>query len=80
MVSQLYVDGITDTVTHDIATTLTADQITAQDTFSIWVVCADRWFPGDAAVITSRDGRVFTGEVERMDVCTGEITIKLSGK
>ncbi len=80
LVSQPYVDGITDTVTHDIATTLTAGQITAaQDGFSISVVCADRWFPGDAAVVTSRDGRVFTGEVERMDVCTGEITIKLSG-
>ena len=35
MVSQLYVEGITDTVTHDIATTLTAGQITAaeRDTF-----------------------------------------------
>ncbi len=80
MVSQPYVDGITGTVTHDIATTLTASQITAEeDTVRIWVVGADRWFPGDAAVVTSRDGRVFTGEVERMDVCTGEITIKLSG-
>ena len=79
MVSQLYVDGITDTVTHRIASSLTAAQITADDTFSVWVACADRWFPGDAAVVTSRDGRVFAGEVAGMDVCTGEITIKLPG-
>ncbi len=80
MVSQPYVEAITGTVTHDIATTLTAGQITATwDGFSVWVVCADRWCPGDAAVVTSRDGRVFTGEVDSMDVCTGEITIKLSG-
>jgi hypothetical protein len=80
MVSQPYVEGIADTVTHDIATTLTAGQITAaQDTVSIWVVSADRWLPGDAAVVTSRDGRVFTGEVDSMDICTGEIAIKLSG-
>ncbi len=80
MLSQAYVDGITDTVTHDIATTLTADQITAdEDGFSVWVVSADRWFLGDLAVVTSREGRVFTGEVQSMDVCTGEIMIKLSG-
>ena len=80
MVSRLYVDGITDTVTHDIASSLTAAQITAGDTFSVWVVaCADRWFPGDAAVVTSRDGRVFAGEVRGMDISTGEITIKLPG-
>jgi len=79
MASQLYVDGITDTVTHDIASSLTAAQITAGSTFSVWVACADRWFPGDAAVVTSREGRAFAGEVESMDTCTGEITIKLSG-
>ena len=79
MVSQFYVDGITDTVTHDIASSLTAAQITADSTFSIWVASADRWFPGDTAVVTSRDGRVFAGEVESMDTCTGEITIKLPG-
>ncbi len=80
MVSHPYVDGITGTVTHDITTTLTAGQITAaRDTLSVSVICPDRWFPGDAAVVTSRDGRVFAGEVERIDICTGEITIKLSG-
>ena len=79
MVSQLYVDGITDTVTHDIASSLTGAQITADDTFSIWVVCAERWFHGDAAVVTSRDGHAFTGEVQGMDISTGEITVKLPG-
>jgi sarcosine oxidase gamma subunit len=79
MVSQLYVDGITDTVTHDIASRLPATQITADDTFSVSVVCPDRWFLGDAAVVTSRDGRVFAGEVRGMDISTGEITIRLPG-
>ena len=80
MVSQPYVDGITDTVTHGIASTLTAGQIEIavyEDTLSVSVVCPDRWFPGDVAVITSRDGHAFGGEVEGMDVCTGEITIRL---
>ena len=40
MVSQLYVDGITDTVPHNIASSLTANQTAAyEDTISIWVVC-----------------------------------------
>ena len=43
------------------------------------MVCPDRWFLGDFAVVTSRDGRAFAGEVEDMDVCTGEVTIKLPG-
>lgn len=34
MVSNPYVDGITDTVTHDIAATLTAAQITAGEDMS----------------------------------------------
>ena len=44
MVSQQpYAGGITGTVTHDLAATLTAGQITAaQDTASVWVICADR--------------------------------------
>jgi len=74
MVSQPYVDGIT--------STLTARQIeiaAGQDTLSVAVVCPDRWFPGDFAVVTSRDGHAFAGEVENMDVCTGEVTIKLPG-
>ena len=80
MMSQPYVDGITDTVPHHIASSLTADQIAAgKDTLSVPVTCPDRWFPGDFAVVTSRDGRAFAGEVEDMDVCTGEITIKLPG-
>ena len=82
MVSQLYVDGITDTVPHDIASTLTAGQIqiaAGEDTLSVSVVCPDRWFLGDVAVVTSRDGHAFAGEVQGMDICTGEVTIKLPG-
>jgi hypothetical protein len=80
MMSQPYVDGITDTVPHHIASSLTAGQIAAdKDTLRLPVICPDRWFPGDFAVVTSRDGRAFADEVEDMDVCTGEITIKLPG-
>ena len=80
MISQPYVDGITDTVPHDIASSLTAGQIAAgENTLSVWVVCPDHWFPGDIAVITSRDGHAFTGQVADMDVCTGQVTITLPG-
>jgi len=90
MVSQPYVDGITDTVPHSIASRLTADQITSDrgtsdrgtsdgGTVGVSVVFPDRWFLGDFAVVTSRDGRVFVGEVEGMDVCTGEVAIRLPG-
>ena len=82
MVSQPYVDGITDTVSHGIASTLTAGQIEIavyEDTLSVAVVCPDRWFPGDFAVVTSRDGHAFAGEVAGLDMCTGEVTIKLPG-
>ena len=82
MVSQLYVDGITDTVPHGIASTLTAGQIEIavdEDTLSVAVICPDRWFPGDVAVVTSRDGHAFAGEVQGLDVCTGQVTIKLPG-
>jgi len=81
MMSQPYVDGITDTVPHSIACSLTAGQIAAdEDTLSIWVVSPDRWFLGDFAVVTSRDGQAFAGEVESMDVCTGEVTIRGAGQ
>jgi hypothetical protein len=76
MMSQPYVDGVTDTVTHNIASSLTADQIARQGMLTVSVVCSDRWFFGDFALVTSRDGRAFAGEVEAMDVCTGEVTIK----
>ncbi len=82
MVSQPYVDGITDTVSHGITSTLTAGQIASaagRDTLSVSVICPDRWFPGDVAVVTSRDGHAFAGEVQGLDVCTGEVTIKLPG-
>jgi len=79
--SQTYVDGITDTVPHNIASSLTAAQIAAdEDTLSISVVCPDRWFHGDFAVVTSRDGLAFAGEVASMDVCTGELTIRGAGQ
>jgi hypothetical protein len=80
MMSQPYVDGITDTVTHDLGSSLTAGQIAAgQDTLTVSVVCPDRWSFDDSAVVTSREGRVFAGEVKGMDVCTGEVTIRLRG-
>ena len=80
MMSQPYVDGITDVVTHDFGSSLILGQIAAcQDTLSVSVVCPDRWFFGDFAVVTSRDGRAFAGKVEGMDVCTGEVTIRLRG-
>jgi hypothetical protein len=79
--SQPYVDGITDTVTHNLASTLTAGQIPAgQDTLTISVVCPDRWFFGDFAVVTGRGGHAFAGEVEAMDVCTGQLTIRTAGQ
>ena len=79
--SPTYVDGITDTVSHNIASGLAAGQIPAdKDTISISVVCPDRWFHGDFAVVTSRDGRAFAGQVESMDVCTGEVTIRGGGQ
>ena len=79
--SQPYVDGITDTVTHNLARNLTAGQIAAcEDTLTISVVCADRWFFGDFAVVTRRDGHAFAGEVEAMDVCTGQVTIRGAGQ
>ena len=79
--SQPYVDGITDTVTHNHASSLAAGQIAVgQDTLTISVVCPDRWFFGDIAVVTRRDGRAFAGEVAAMDVCTGEVTIRAAGQ
>ena len=63
-----------------IASSLAASQIAAdQDTISVSVVWPDRWFLGDLAVVTTRDGRAFAGPVEAMDVCTGEVTIRVPG-
>jgi len=79
--SQRYVDGVTDTVTHNLASSLTGAQITpGQDTLTISVVCPDRWLVGDFAVLTRRDGCAFAGEVEAMDVCTGQVTIRGAGQ
>ncbi len=81
MMAQPYVDGITDTVAHSIASSLTAGEIAAdEDTVSVSVVWPDRWFLGDFAVVTSRDGRAFAGEVAGMDICTGEVTIRGAGQ
>jgi hypothetical protein len=78
MMSQPYVDGITDTVPHHIASSLPVGQIVAdENTLSVSVVCPDRWFPGDVAAVTSRDGHALAGQVADLDVCTGEVTIKL---
>jgi len=81
MMSQPYVDGINDKVSHNFASPLTADLIAVgEDRVAISVVCPDRWFPGDFAVVTSCDGGAFAGEVEGMDVCTGEIMIRGVGQ
>jgi len=71
--------GHTDTVPPDIASTPTAGQIeTVEDTVShAVVVFPGAWFLGDVAVVTGRDGHAFAGEEEGMDICTGEVTIKL---
>jgi hypothetical protein len=77
MMSQPYVDGVEDKVSHNFESGLAADQIVAdEDRVTISVICPDRWFLGDFAVVTSRGGDAFAGEVERMDVCTGEVTIR----
>ena len=79
MVSQPY-DGIRDTVSRCIASGLTAGQIAAdRGTLGVLVVCPARGFPGDAAVVTSGDGRVSAGGAGGMDVCTGELTVRLPG-
>lgn len=79
--SQPYIDGVTDTVTHNVVSSLTVGQIeTGRDRLAVSVVCPDRWFLGDFAVVTSRDGRAFAGEVETMDICTGKVTIKGAGQ
>jgi hypothetical protein len=81
MMSNPYVDGISDKVSHNFASSLTPDLIAAgKDSVTIAVVCPDRWFLGDYAVVTSRDGGAFAGEVEGMDVCTGEVTIRGVGQ
>jgi hypothetical protein len=43
-------------------------------------VTGDRWFLGDLAVVTTRDGRAFADPVAGMDVCTGEVTIRTGGQ
>ncbi len=81
MMSQPYVNGIQDKVSHNFASGLPADLMEAEEgRVTISVVCPDRWFLGDFAVVTSRDGLAFAGEVEDMDVCTGDVTIRGVGR
>ena len=77
--TQTYVHGITDSVSHDVTSVLTAGQIEAAGpALSIWTVSPDRWFPCDDAVVISRDGRAFRGEVADVCVCTGQVVITLA--
>ena len=81
MMSNPYVDGIKDKASHSFASSLIADQIAAdEDRVTISVICPDRWFLDDFAVVTSRDGGAFAGEVAGLDVCTGEVTISGVGQ
>jgi len=58
---------------------LTAGQIEAAGpALSISTVSPDRWFPGDGAVVISRDGRALRGEVADVCVCTGQVVITLA--
>ena len=75
MASQPYVGGITDTVPHRIAATLTRPDHAAKTRSASGVVRTDRWFPGPAAVATSRDGHVLAGAAQSIDACTGEVTV-----
>jgi len=77
--TQPYVHGITNTVTHEIPVRLTTGQIEAAgQTLTISAVSPDRWFPGDTAVVTSREGRVHRGQVADVCVYTGEVVIRLA--
>jgi hypothetical protein len=77
--TQTYVHGITDTVTHEVTSGLTAGQIEAAGpALSISAVSPDRWLPGDGAVVISRDGRALRGEVADVCVCTGQVVITLA--
>jgi hypothetical protein len=67
MVSPPYVDGITDKVSHGIASGMTAGQIApGRSTIGVSVACPHRWFLGDAAMVTSRDGRRRGGAHRRL--------------
>jgi hypothetical protein len=66
-------------VTHEITSLQTGAQIDAgRPGLTAWAVAADRWMPGDRAVITSRDGGRFTGTVEDLCVTTGRVGILLA--
>jgi hypothetical protein len=75
-----YVHGITGTATHRVPSVLTADRMEADaKNLALWTVTPDRWLPGDRALITSRDGQAFPGEVADVCVTTGRVTVVLDG-
>ena len=41
---------------------------------------ADGYRPGPLEAVAGRDGHAFAGEVEAMDVCTGQVTIRGAGQ
>ena len=56
-------------VTHEITSPLTRAQIDAgRPGLTAWAVAADRWMPGDRAVITARDGGQFGGTTGRVGI------------
>ena len=77
--TETYVHGITDRVTHEVISRLTAGLIeAARPELGISTISPDRWFPGDGAAVVSRDGQAFRGEVTDMCACTGQLIISLA--
>ena len=75
-----YLQGITDTATHRVATGRTADQVEADAKgLALWTVTPDRWFLGDLVLLASGDGEAFTGEVADVCVTTGRVIVILNG-
>ena len=50
-----------------------------EDMLSVSVVCPDRWFPATSRWSPAVTGHEVAGQVEGLDVCTGEVTIRLPG-
>lgn len=66
-------------VTHEITSPLTRAQIDAgRPGLTAWAIAADRWMPGDRAVVTARDGGAFAGTVASLCVTTGRVGILLA--
>lgn len=78
--SRSYVGGSTDTVPHGITGMLAAGQIAAgQDALSVAVVGPDAGSLATSQWVASRDGCAFAGKAEGMEVCAGEVTLRLPG-